>query len=1113
MWQLASLLLFCISPVDSLYPQGVWRVEPILTTHDGIVSLEDPWFISETVIITHRADTLSLSPWYWDDSLKAFTAGCAEISAGDTIIAKWRSAAVSDRSTFRYYEPASAADPGEEADSLNFQKTPPFKSPSREWSGIRRSGTIVRGVKFGSAGESGSTSGLHLEMSGRPAPGIEIEAIIDDRSLGSSSGRSSATVAEIDRLLISGSTRHLSGSLGDLDVVWQQGEFSRIERRLKGVRFGANYNPVNADAIAGGGNTRFATITLSGRNGDQGPYELSNRFGNADVTVVAGSEKVSLNGRRLKRGVDADYTINLDRGTILFHPSLTILDDSRIDVEYEYSEETYSKLLLAGRGSVQNESWRIGFQIAEEGFDGDNPLAFDWTPESRALAARAGDDPTQLVTTGISSVETGKGDYLWGINSDGDSILVFSDPDSLGRPTGNLNVEFSLDSLGSYSRSFNSQWMVYTFHWVGRGLGNYSPERTIPLPDRLRLGVGTIEYQREGFSTVIETAISENDLNTLSPLNDDDNFGAALNWQSRWGNADSNLSVDLKIKHREAAFKSLSRGNPVDYQYHWGVAGLPAGQGESSIETEVKKQLFIPLQLKGSAGVLKLGNDYFISRFGMQALMKNRSADGVLSWEHLANEIDATDEVAVTDRLIGSYQQEYEYIKPRLKIRLEKQSAEQGDSLAGGYAVIESEPGIDIAITAGQRMSIDYLFLRKLTVASEEFVRASDSRSLKLGWDGKMKSAFWRSVFQRNSQTNADPLSKSIRSTSAAVSAGVGNYSSPARFSGDYRIFTGNNRSEVWTAVYVGEGNGGYRYEEGRYVVDPDGDFDLQKIATEETQFSSTVDFTCSFFWRREKTTDDSGKAVYPLGISGGSTRFDASAVTAEIDPFQTFFLLRSAFLSQNVSSFRWDWRQDIDFLDSESPGDGRLSLERRESRDGGLSNGEERLTESASFRLRLRILPMTSLNVTPFLSRARCWEASRSTPRSDVGGRGGEIQLLRSGVSRRWESSVTVGLESRLDRMSGISVTESRIRPLFIKRFGDSGSGRIEAEWRRLNTSPRAGYDLLKGWLAGDNYSTGFNLDRKMGKNISLTVSMKSRWRASRAPLHSGVVELTAVL
>ena len=76
----------------------------------------------------------------------------------------------------------------------------------------------------------------------------------------------------------------------------------------------------------------FASITFRGIEGKQGAYLLTDRLGNAGVSVVAGSERVWLDGERLKRGKDNDYVIDYRAGEVEFSERRPITAESEITI-------------------------------------------------------------------------------------------------------------------------------------------------------------------------------------------------------------------------------------------------------------------------------------------------------------------------------------------------------------------------------------------------------------------------------------------------------------------------------------------------------------------------------------------------------------------------------------------------------------------------------------------------------------------------------------------------------------------------------------------------------------------------------------------------------------
>ncbi len=1119
MWPLLPILIVYFLPVDSLNNGGGWRQQQVVPSSIKEITLNDPWVIEGTIILLSDQDTLPVVDWLWNDSLKLFSAILPSLKTSDTLTIVWRSASITDRSTFFYFQPSDLDSIPENAPDTSFTKpTTRIKSPLDAWSGIRRSGTIVRGIKFGSAGESGSTAGLHLELSGRPSPGIEVEAVVDDRGLGGSTGGSSATLAELDRLYITASTPNLSGTLGDWDLNWSEGEFGRIERRLKGGKFSIFNSRSKLDFAVAGGNNRFATAKIYGYSGNQGPYELPSRFGAVGVTIIAGSEKVWLNNRILRRGLEADYSIDYERGTITFQPSVPIMDGSRIEVEYEYSDDTYSKRFLAAKGnasrSAGRDGWKFDVVVAEEGFDGNNPLAFEWTPESRTAISNAGDNQREASTTGITIVGPSHGDYVWGTSEDGDSILVFSPPDSLGKPTGYLKVEFSLAANADYLRTYDLNLLFFKYYWAGVGKGFYSPSRSIPLPDRTRLGVARGSWTGAGFSSSIETALSEYDKNVLSPKDDGDNRGAAVSWHGGWSNVDSSLRANLSARQLQTNFRNLSTQQRTDFRYHWGITLTRPMLPETGYEGNVQYKPLPFLTILGNAGWIKFGKDFTGKRGGLTARIDRDNFDSEINFEKLSNSsIINNIKKENIDRLSGFVSGNYSILRPRYKTLFEKIET-KWTSQSDGNLQFENSPGLGIDAADWAVLDLDYTYRIEAVTLLNKYYRSSWLHSMQFGWKGKLEAAQWQSTILRSLSSDYYDWDKTQESTSATITTLIGNYRSPFRFTGDYRLSSGDTRSEVWVASYSGEGNGGYRREGDRYVPDPDGEIDLQRVITDGTEFASSVDFNGRLEWRPEPDGGDSSNVKYPFGISGTTTRFEASALTTEPDPISTFLLDRSAFRSSLVKRSRWNWQQEIEFLDNESPGDGRLTLKRDESHDAGFSGGEENLLESLRFRLRLRFAELTSIQLLPLIERQRRWEITTSTLRADVRASGADIEIDQSSASRRWESSLKIGREVRREKVRSASVVETRAQPMLLRRFGDQGSGRLEGEWRRLDpSSSGATYDLLRGWYAGDNFSAGFSLDYRLGDNLTATASLRSRWRPERAPLLSALVEMTATL
>jgi hypothetical protein len=314
-------------------------------------------------------------------------------------------------------------------------------------------------------------------------------------------------------------------------------------------------------------------------------------------------------------------------------------------------------------------------------------------------------------------------------------------------------------------------------------------------------------------------------------------------------------------------------------------------------------------------------------------------------------------------------------------------------------------------------------------------------------------------------------------------------------------------------ATYVGDGRGGYRREGDRYVPDPDGDFELISTPTDTLQSASEVTFNGEVRWR---TVEDSGLGAsqYPLGVLSLVTRFSASGVTTRDDPTDMFLLLRSGFREDRIRRSKWDWRQEVNFLEGSRTGDGRLTLRREESRDAGFSGGEETLVEGLELLGRFRPVRNLLVVAQPMIEQSRRFALGTGLLRASVIREGGEIESIIETNSQRVEWTLKGGAESRRDRVSEINLIEKRLSTGYLYRLEPDGSLRISGDWRNLHAdNPGAGYDLLRGWSTGDNWSAQTSLDYRLGKNLTASANLQSRWRAGRSPVRSGSVEVTVTL
>jgi hypothetical protein len=108
----------------------------------------------------------------------------------------------------------------------------------------------------------------------------------------------------------------------------------RFLRWCAAARFRAPWSTRGQDR--GGAETKgeFRTVQFNGTTGLQGPYPLLSQARTTSDVIIAGTERVSIDGIRVERGPNRDYLIDYDAGTVLFTPRRLITTDTEIAVDF-----------------------------------------------------------------------------------------------------------------------------------------------------------------------------------------------------------------------------------------------------------------------------------------------------------------------------------------------------------------------------------------------------------------------------------------------------------------------------------------------------------------------------------------------------------------------------------------------------------------------------------------------------------------------------------------------------------------------------------------------------------------------------------------------------------
>ncbi|RPJ41739.1 MAG: hypothetical protein EHM19_11275, partial [Candidatus Latescibacterota bacterium] len=426
---------------------------------------------------------------------------------------------------------------------------------------------------------------LRVSVSGNLAPDVRVTAQLTDQNLPFQPEGRSERLEELDQVLVRVESPRFDATLGDYEVRFEGTEFGRYDRELKGALGRWKGSGYEIEGSAGLSKGTYRSVEIRGVEGKQGPYALAPTGAIAQV-VVAGSERVWLDGEELTRGDDNDYVIDYSAATILFNPGRTIGSDNRIAVDFQTTGDEYRRSFATGRFLVGGEDrpFRLQGVILSEQDDEGEPEAIVLS-DAELDSLRDAGDRRPLGPTARYVEEGGDYDTTGG-------IFVYAGADS-----GAFAVSFRETAAGegSYVDSISAFWGERIFVFVGEGAGNYEPTVPLPLPASHRVFAlaGRIAPS-EALAFAAEAAWSDLDRNVVSPIDDGDNKGGALHLAARLSEtalrprgADAG-TIEIGADHRSVTdhFATLGRYREPHRDERWMTANLRRAIGPGRTEDD-----------------------------------------------------------------------------------------------------------------------------------------------------------------------------------------------------------------------------------------------------------------------------------------------------------------------------------------------------------------------------------------------------------------------------------------------------------------------------------------------------------------------------------------------
>lgn len=461
----------------------------------------------------------------------------------------------------------------------------------KPFDGLNTIGSISRGITIGNNQNAVVNSELNLQITGKLSDKVSIRASIQDANIPTQEGGYSQSLDEFDQIFMELYSDNWNIRAGDVDLINQKSYFGQFTKKVQGISLGGTVhhdNGTKTTAYASGALVRgvFSSSEFVGKEGNQGPYKLVGPNGELFILIVSGSERVYVNGLLLKRGVNEDYTIDYNAGEIKFNPTYPITANMRIVVEYQFTDQNYTRFIGFGGGNYTSNKLDIGVYAYSESDAKNQPLQQNLSEEQVAILKEAGDDRSKMVAPSAVPDTYSENKILYKKDIiDGVEVFVFST-----NPEDELyNVRFTLigEGLGNYTLidvSAINRIFEYAPPLSGVKQGNYEPIIQLTAPVKLQVGgINGRYHPSEKTNIFFEIAGSKNDLNLFSVIDNEDNDGFAGKLDIRQTilkpSEKMTLDVFASLDFINEDFRVIERLFSVEFNRDWNISFEDPGLG------------------------------------------------------------------------------------------------------------------------------------------------------------------------------------------------------------------------------------------------------------------------------------------------------------------------------------------------------------------------------------------------------------------------------------------------------------------------------------------------------------------------------------------------------
>jgi len=601
------------------------------------LKIDENTLIPNSIFITSGSDTLTAYKIY--NNILVFAEADCGLYRDSTILMQYRTF------SFNVEKPYFVIDSSlltfkEKALITGYEYNPVSgKNNIIDAKGLDYRGSFSRGLSVGNSQSLVLNSNFDMQLIGDLGNGLKVVAAISDENLPIQAQGNTQQLQEFDKVFIQVSKDRTSVTAGDYELRRPNSYFMNYFKKLKGVTLASTFNTgKNTEVFTKGSfaisRGKFARQTVPTKEGNQGPYRLIGNNGERFIIVLAGTEKVFFNGILLTRGYDYDYIIDYNRAEITFSPTRVVARDSRVIIEFEYTDISYLRSLYAAQSEYKSDRWRVNFNFYSEQDSKTTTGDIQLDSLDIKILEESGDDLSKSVRNSLRVIgESEKNEatrILYKGISDpldpGNIILYFTENIDSAKYTAVFSEVGA--GKGAYIIDNTKSKNARVYLYVGKNIGTYLPVIQLIPPEQKQLITLNGFYKLGNNSDVFaEIGLSNLDKNRRSAINNEDNTGLSshialshsmkLDSLSKW-----TLKGNIKHEFVQKNFNALNPFRAPEFIRDWNIDQIVAKADESLLLSNIN--------LTGKSGI---SLDYGYNRFDKATLYNGAKHDASVKYQ------------------------------------------------------------------------------------------------------------------------------------------------------------------------------------------------------------------------------------------------------------------------------------------------------------------------------------------------------------------------------------------------------------------------------------------------------------------------------------------------